>query len=111
MSDTPPLRGRSSQFVEGYRCAMKRAITWLHRRAEAMGDPHARDVLHSAATNLGWDDLQPSNLHTSDGADLALLQRYADCFRLIGGTNARNVIDDAVAELKRRRAQDEQRED
>lgn len=34
---------------------VRRAITWLHRRAQKMVDPHARIVLDSAATNLGWD--------------------------------------------------------
>lgn len=31
------------------------AITWLHERAREMNDGHAQQVLHSAATNLGWD--------------------------------------------------------
>lgn len=31
------------------------AITWLHRRAEQMNDPHARAVLNSAAFQLGVD--------------------------------------------------------
>ena len=34
---------------------IRRAITWLHDRAKEMNDPHAKAVLNSAATNLGWD--------------------------------------------------------
>ena len=31
------------------------AITWLHKRADQMNDPHARQVLNDAAFNLGND--------------------------------------------------------
>ena len=44
---------RSPQFIDGYRAATKDAIQWLHDRAAEMNDPKARDVLHSAAFNLG----------------------------------------------------------
>jgi hypothetical protein len=33
---------------------VRRAVTWLHERAAEMNDPHAQQVLNSAATNLGW---------------------------------------------------------
>jgi hypothetical protein len=39
----------------GRRDGIRFAITWLHKRAEEMNDPHAKLVLNSAATNLGWD--------------------------------------------------------
>jgi hypothetical protein len=39
----------------GRRDGIRYAITWLHKRAEGMNDPNARQVLNSAATNLGWD--------------------------------------------------------
>lgn len=32
----------------------RRCVAWLHARADSMNDPHARAVLNSAATNLGW---------------------------------------------------------
>lgn len=39
----------------GHRDGIRSAITWLHERAKEMNDPHARQVLNSAATNLGWE--------------------------------------------------------
>lgn len=39
------------RMVAGVRWAIK----WLNRRAEEMNDGHAVQILHSAATNLGWD--------------------------------------------------------
>lgn len=32
---------------------VRRAITWLHQRAQEMNDPHATVVLNSAAFHLG----------------------------------------------------------
>ena len=43
------------EYERGYDDAYRGAISWLHQRAGAMNDQHARDVLNSAATNLGWD--------------------------------------------------------
>ena len=37
----------------GKRDGLRYAITWLHRRAESMNDPHAKAVLNSAAFDLG----------------------------------------------------------
>lgn len=37
----------------GKRDGLRYAITWLHRRAGQMNDPHARAVLNSAAFDLG----------------------------------------------------------
>ena len=60
--DRPPPRrirglfcgsGRSSEFRDGHRMALKAAITWLHAEAASMNDPKARDILNSAAFNLG----------------------------------------------------------
>lgn len=34
---------------------VRRAITWLHQRAHNMHDPHAQQVLNSAAFDLGLD--------------------------------------------------------
>lgn len=42
------------EYERGYGDAMTAAIAWLHARAEQMNDPHARSILNSAATNLGW---------------------------------------------------------
>ena len=44
---------RSEQHMQGYSAAWKDAIEWLHRRAEAMNDPHAKVVLNAAAFSLG----------------------------------------------------------
>jgi hypothetical protein len=44
---------RSSQFKQGRRNGIKWAVTWLHRRAAQMNDPHARLVLNSAAYAVG----------------------------------------------------------
>lgn len=43
------------EYRRGYRDGLRRAVTWLHDRAKEMNDPHAVAILHSAATNLGWD--------------------------------------------------------
>lgn len=44
-----------SEYERGVRKGIQAAVTWLHQRATEMNDPHARSVLDSAATNLGWD--------------------------------------------------------
>lgn len=46
---------RSQQYRDGQREAEKWAVRWLHRRADLMIDPKAKAILHTAATNLGWD--------------------------------------------------------
>jgi len=38
---------------DGRRNGIKWAITWLHERANEMGDPHAKIVLDAAAFNMG----------------------------------------------------------
>lgn len=43
------------EYDRGYQDGVRAAVTWLHKRAKEMGDPHAQRVLDSAATNLGWD--------------------------------------------------------
>ena len=38
-----------------FKSGVRAAITWLQFRARKMNDPSAKALLHSAATNLGWD--------------------------------------------------------
>jgi dihydrofolate reductase (trimethoprim resistance protein) len=45
--------GRSSQFLDGRRHAIKWAVQYLHDRAKAMNDPNAEAVLNSAAFHMG----------------------------------------------------------
>jgi hypothetical protein len=56
---------RSEQFTQGYRSAAKDAVQWLHERAASMNDPHAVQVLNSAATNLGWDIKRADRIPTA----------------------------------------------
>jgi len=49
---------RSQQFTDGHRRGIKECVAWLHTRAEEMNDEHAKHLLHSAATNLGWQKRQ-----------------------------------------------------
>jgi hypothetical protein len=42
-------------FKRGYTKGMRDAISWLHNRALEMNDAHAKAILNSAATHLGWD--------------------------------------------------------
>ena len=42
------------EYERGRRDGMRWAVTWISNRAKAMNDPHARQVLFSASTNLGW---------------------------------------------------------
>jgi hypothetical protein len=46
---------RDERHMQGYRQAAKYAVEWLHRRANEMGDPHAKAILNTAAFNLGGD--------------------------------------------------------
>lgn len=47
--------GRSAQFLDGRRHAIKWAIQYLHDRVEEMNDPNAKMVLNSAAFHMGVD--------------------------------------------------------
>lgn len=49
------MSDRSPQYLQGRQEAIKWAVSWLHSRALEMNDPHAKAVLNSAATNMGWD--------------------------------------------------------
>ncbi len=51
----------------GRRDGVRWAVTWLANRAKEMNDDHAKIVLNSAATNLGWA-----------GARLHKLNQYHD---------------------------------
>jgi hypothetical protein len=44
---------RSPQWEQGRRFGVKAAVEWLHQRAKEMNDPHAREVLNTAAFNMG----------------------------------------------------------
>lgn len=46
MSSSPERR-------QGKRDGLRWAISWLHRRADEMNDPHAKVILNCAAFNLG----------------------------------------------------------
>ena len=46
---------RSPQYVQGYRAASKDAVSWLHKTANEMSDPHARAVLNLAAFWFGQE--------------------------------------------------------
>lgn len=46
---------RNPQYLQGRREALKWAVTWLHARADAMNDPHAKAILNVAATDMGFD--------------------------------------------------------
>lgn len=51
---------RSAAWKDGRRNGIKWAITWLHKRANEMNDPHAKIVLDCAAFNMGVEaKLQP----------------------------------------------------
>lgn len=39
--------------ANGFRDGMRYAVTWLHDRAREMNDPWAKEVLNTAAFNLG----------------------------------------------------------
>lgn len=44
---------RHPQYRQGQRQAQKHAVSWLHKRANSMNDPHAKSILDSAAFDLG----------------------------------------------------------
>lgn len=44
---------KANEYRCGYHDGLREAITWLHARAEAMSDPHAKAVLNTAAFHLG----------------------------------------------------------
>jgi hypothetical protein len=44
---------RSTQFIDGYRFAMKQAIEFLHQRAREMNDPKAAMIINATAHSLG----------------------------------------------------------
>lgn len=46
---------RSPEYTQGYRAAVKWAITWLHQRANEMNDPHAKQILDARAFEMGVD--------------------------------------------------------
>ncbi|RTL72371.1 MAG: hypothetical protein EKK41_05110 [Hyphomicrobiales bacterium] len=50
MSDHEKQRTKAA-----HRAGVRWAIAWLHKRALDMNDPHARDILNSAAYHLGID--------------------------------------------------------
>lgn len=45
--------GRSPDYRDGYTRALRDCINWLHKRADEMNDPHAKQVLNSAGFSLG----------------------------------------------------------
>jgi hypothetical protein len=49
------IKDRSDEYSAGHRRAGRACVDWLHRRAEAMDDPWARDVLNAAAFSLGTE--------------------------------------------------------
>lgn len=49
------LGKRSETFRQGYNCAIKDAIAWLHGEAENMADWRAKKILNAAATQLGGE--------------------------------------------------------
>lgn len=59
------------EYERGHQDGVRAAVTWLHKRADEMNDPHARAVLNSAATNLGWDHSRaPRSLTGNEAAAL-----------------------------------------
>ena len=44
---------RSQPFRDGYANALREAVARPHERVDEMNDPHARQVLRSAAYDLG----------------------------------------------------------
>lgn len=50
----------SPSETRAYYSGVRACITWLHRRAASMNDPHARAILNSAAFALGADKPDPA---------------------------------------------------
>jgi hypothetical protein len=49
------MMARHPQFTNGYACAWRDCIEKLHIIAAGMNDPHAKQVLNLAASDLGTD--------------------------------------------------------
>ena len=73
--------GRSAQFLDGRRHAIKWAIQYLHDRAKGMNDPNAKAVLNSAAFHVGTDAKRslalPADLVACGESEYALDPRAA----------------------------------
>lgn len=44
---------KSEQYLQGRRAGIQWAITFLHKEAAGMNDPHARQILDGAAFRMG----------------------------------------------------------
>lgn len=63
---------RSQQFIDGWRCAEKRLVTWLLNRARQMSDPRATAILNVAASDFGFEmKRRPLGLHPREADDPA----------------------------------------
>ena len=70
MTAKPPPKKRSPAHTQGYRHGMRTAIAWLHAEAARMNDPHARNILNSAAFSLGSIYLRKSSdMPPDDGGE------------------------------------------
>lgn len=47
------MKAPLSERQIGYRLGVREAITWLHDYAKTMDDPKAKEILNSAAHDLG----------------------------------------------------------
>jgi hypothetical protein len=45
--------------MRGRAAGIRWAVTWLHRRALQMNDPHAKTVLNVAASDMSWAHRDP----------------------------------------------------
>lgn len=80
----PGNRPTQADLDRGHQDGVRACVTWLHRRAEAMNDPHAKAVLNVAAHDLGVEK-------PSDDRELG---EFADTLALC--TNARNARGDML---------------
>lgn len=55
-------------YPRGHRDGIGWAITWLHKRAAEMNDPHAKAILNTAGFNMGVEAKQEPLLFTSEGS-------------------------------------------
>jgi hypothetical protein len=46
---------RIDEYERGLRDGVRWAVTWLHRNADAMNDPLARQILHRDASNMSME--------------------------------------------------------
>ncbi len=55
--------------IQGQRAGIRWAITWLHKSAREMNDPHAKMVLNNAAFQMGVEakNLQIVEFPTPEG--------------------------------------------